>query len=101
MRKETEMRDVLNDHWTAKAKRPVSVAEVAILAQRFNRANKVRAWEKANRVVRGKKAFRQPGTKEAGEHAMLVRLREDFIADGLGVSRITFDMVVKLERRLR
>lgn len=83
MRKETEMTDVQNDYWTAKAGRFVSVAEVATLATRFNRANKVAKWERGNRIVRGKKAFRQPGTPEAGQHAMIAARRERFISSGI------------------
>lgn len=83
MRPENKMHDVQNDFWTRRLGVVVSVAEVATLTRIFNRAHGVRKWEKANRIVRGKKAFRQPGTPEAGQHNMMSMEREEFIRSRL------------------
>lgn len=84
-RKETEMTDIQNDFYTKRTGRFVSVAEVAKLIHEFRRRHRVAKFERESRVVRGKKAFRQPGTAEAGKYNMIQRQQADFLDHMLGV----------------
>jgi len=81
---------VQNDHYTRLLGRVVTVGQVRVLAQAFNRTNQtakfIRECRKVKTGMRGggmRKACYVPGTVEAGKLAMLVASRERYILDGL------------------